>query len=95
LPGIFHITFNYLDHAYHALVTITGPAKDSGRFNIHTGRDTIQISMPTGRLVFAIPEVIERLSHEDESAEKPEVMLTGNISIQLMNRVPLTGHGTN
>lgn len=81
---VFNIRFQDKGKTYTALVSVNG--KDDARVNVITNHDSIEIILPTGRLIFSISEVLYRLyASTDKMVASSSFYVTPNISLQLMN----------
>lgn len=84
MARVFNICFQHKGKSYTALVSVSG--KEDPSIQVISNKDSIQILLPTGSLVFSIAEVIQRLyASKDRGAENTTLFITPHISMQLMN----------
>lgn len=84
MARVFNIHFSYKEKSYTALVSVNG--KEDSSVNVTTNSDTIQILLPTGRLIFSIADVLQRLyASVEKGAVHTTFYVTPNISLQLLN----------
>ena len=83
MARVFNICFSYKEKSYTALVFVNG--KEDPSVNVTTNSDSIQILLPTGRLVFSISDVVQRLYAQDKGSTNSTFYVTPNISLQLLN----------
>jgi len=80
---VFNICFQHNDKTYSALVSING--KEDTSVKVATNSDTIQIILPTGRLIFTIADVLQRMHVTTNNSGSDTFYVTPNISLQLLN----------
>ncbi len=80
---IFNICFEHKDKTYSALVSVNG--KEDASVKVATNSDTIQIILPTGRLIFTIADVLQRIHVTTNNSRSDTFYVTPNISLQLLN----------
>lgn len=80
---VFNISFQYNDKSYSALVSVNG--KEDNSVKVTTNSDTIQILLPTGRLIFTIADVLQRMHVTTDKSGSDTFYVTPNISLQLLN----------
>lgn len=80
---VFNISFQYNDKSYSALVSVNG--KEDNSVKVSTNSDTIQILLPTGRLIFTIADVLQRMHVTTDKSGSDTFYVTPNISLQLLN----------
>ena len=80
---IFNICFQHKDKSYSALVSVNG--KEDDYVKVTTSSDTIQILLPTGRLIFTIADVLQRMHVTTDKSGSDTFYVTPNISLQLLN----------
>lgn len=84
MARVFNICFQYEGKSYTALVSLNG--KEESSVNVTCNSDTIQIILPTGRLIFSIADVLQRLYvTADKDSLNTSFYVTPNISLQLLN----------
>jgi mRNA degradation ribonuclease J1/J2 len=84
MARVFNICFKYQGKPYIALVSVNG--KEDSSVKVTTNNETIQIFLPTGRLIFSIADVLQRLyASSDKTSSNTIFHVTPNISLQLMN----------
>lgn len=84
MARVFNICFNHKGKSYSALVSVNGTEDSS--IKVTTTSDTIQILLPTGRLIFSITDVLQRMYSAKNSTSSNTVFhVTPNISLQLLN----------
>jgi hypothetical protein len=81
---VFNICFQHKGKSYTALVSVNG--KEDSSVTVTTNSDSIQILLPTGRLIFSIADVLQRLyASLDKGSANASFYVTPTISLQLMN----------
>ena len=84
MARVFNICFQHKGKSYTALVSVNG--KEDSSVRVTTNSDTIQILLPTGRLIFSIADVLQRLyASLDKSSSNAVFYVTPTISLQLLN----------
>lgn len=83
MARVFNICFHYKEKSYTALVSVNG--KENSTVKVTTNSDSIQILLPTGRLIFSISDVLQRLYAQDKNSSNSTFYVTPNISLQLLN----------
>jgi len=84
MARVFNIGFQYEGRPYTALVFVNGT--ESSAVKVTTDSNSIQILLPTGRLIFSIADVLQRLyASFDKGSSQATFYVTPNISLQLMN----------
>lgn len=84
MARVFNICFNHKGKSYTALVSVNG--KEDNSVKVTTNSETIQILLPTGRLIFSIADVLQRMYAGLASASSNTTFyVTPNISLQLLN----------
>lgn len=84
MARVFNICFNHKGKSYTALVSVNG--KEDPSVKVTTNSDTIQILLPTGRLIFSIADVLQRMyATVNTSSSNATFYVTPNISLQLLN----------
>jgi hypothetical protein len=84
MARVFNICFDHKGKTYTALVSVSG--KEDFSVNVTANSETIQILLPTGRLIFSIADVLQRMYVTTESGSSNSIFyVTPNISLQLMN----------
>jgi hypothetical protein len=85
MARVFNICFNHKGKSYTALVSVNGTEDSS--IKVTTNSDFIQIVLPTGRLIFSITDVLQRLyaGSNQTTSSNNTFYVTPNISLQLMN----------
>ena len=84
MARVFNICFNHKGKTYTALVSVNG--KEDSSVNVTTNSETIQILLPTGRLIFSIADVLQRMyAGINAASSNTTFYVTPNISLQLMN----------
>lgn len=83
MARVFHICFHHKGKSFSALVSVNG--KDDSSVRVTTNNEFIQIVLPTGKLSFAIADVLHRLYASPENKSKDATLyITENISMQLI-----------
>jgi hypothetical protein len=86
MARVFNICFQYKGSAYTALVSVAGNKPDDSKVNVTSNGETIQILLPSGRLIFSISDVVQRLyASNQKDSTNATLYITENISLQLMN----------
>ena len=81
---VFNICFEHKNKSYTALVSVNG--KEDTSIKVTTNTDSIQILLPTGRLIFSIADVLQRMyTGPTTSSSNTTFYVTPNISLQLLN----------
>lgn len=84
MARVFNICFDYQGKSYTALVCINGTEDPSVK--VTTTSDTIQILLPTGRLIFSVVDVLQRMYvTADKNSSNSVFYVTPSISLQLLN----------
>lgn len=84
MARVFNICFQHKEISYTALVSVDG--KEDSSINVIANRESIEIHLPTGRLIFSIADVLQRLYASSESgSEHAKLHVTQNISLQLLS----------
>lgn len=85
MARVFNICFDHKGKSYTALVSVNG--KEDSAIKVTTNTDTIQILLPTGRLIFSIADVLQRMyaGLNSTSSSNTTFYVTPNISLQLLN----------
>jgi hypothetical protein len=84
MARVFNICFQHKGKSYTALVSING--KEDSSVKVITNSDTIQILLPTGRLIFSIADVLQRMYvTSEQSSSNTTFHITPTISLQLLN----------
>lgn len=84
MARVFNICFEHEGKSYTALVSLNG--KEDSSVNVTCNSDTIQIILPTGRLIFSIADVLQRMYvTADKNSSNSTFYVTPNISLQLLN----------
>lgn len=84
MARVFHICFQHKGKSYSALVSVNG--KDDPSVKVFANHDSIEIHLPTGRLIFSIADVLQRLHALPEKSSANAVLhVTQNISLQLLS----------
>jgi hypothetical protein len=84
MAHVFNICFQHKGRSYTALVSVKG--KEDSSVKVTSNSDSIQILLPTGRLIFSISDVLQRLyASLDKGSSNTTFYVTPNISLQLMN----------
>ena len=84
MARVFNICFKHKESTYIALVSIDG--KEDSSIRVIANRESIEIHLPTGRLIFSIADVLQKLYAS--SAKDPghaKLFITRNISLQLLS----------
>ena len=83
MARVFTIYFQHKGKSYSALISVNG--KDDTSINVIANRDSIEIHLPAGRLIFSIADVLQRLFVSSEKSRSNQVLyITENISFQLL-----------
>ena len=81
---VFNICFEHKNKSYTALVSVNG--KEDTSIKVTTNSDSIQILLPTGRLIFSITDVLQRMYAGPTTSSSNTIFhVTPNISLQLLN----------
>ena len=81
---VFNICFQHKNKSYTALVSVNG--KEDTSIKVTTNSDSIQILLPTGRLIFSITDVLQRMyAVAKKTPSNTTFYITPNISLQLLN----------
>ena len=84
MARVFNICFKHNEKPYTALVSVNG--KDDSSVKVSITNDSIQILLPTGRLMFSIADVLQKMYvNPDQSSSHAVFYVTPNISLQLLN----------
>jgi len=85
MARVFNICFQHKGKSYTALVSVNG--KEDSSVKVTTNSDTIQILLPTGRLIFSIAEVLQRMYAGINTSSTANTIfhVTPTISLQLLN----------
>jgi hypothetical protein len=84
MARVFSICFKHKGKSYSALVSVKG--KDDPSIRVIANHDSIEIHLPTGRLIFSIADVLHRLFASSEKSTSNAVLyITQNISLQLLS----------
>jgi hypothetical protein len=84
MARVFNICFDYKGKIYTALVSVNG--KEDPTVKVTTNSETIQILLPTGRLIFSIADVLQRMYVTTDTGSSNSIFyVTPNISLQLLN----------
>jgi hypothetical protein len=64
-----------------------GQGKEDNSIKVTTNSETIQILLPSGRLIFSIADVLQRIyaGLNSTSSNNTNFYITPNISLQLLN----------
>jgi hypothetical protein len=85
MSRVFDISFEYKGSFYTALICIVGEDDESAPIKVATWEGSIQIILPTGRLMFSIEDVVTRLAMKRQQTPNGSLFITRNISMQLLN----------
>jgi hypothetical protein len=86
MARIFNICFQHKGKPFTALVSILGQDDDNYSVSVSSNNESIQIMLPTGRLIIPIPEILQRLPiGPNKENQSSTVYITEKISLQLMN----------
>jgi len=81
---VFTICFQHKEKSYTALVSVNG--KEDSSVKVIANRESIEIHLPTGRLIFSIADVLQRLyASAEKSSDNAILYVTQNISLQLLS----------
>jgi hypothetical protein len=84
MARVFNICFDHQGKSYTALVFVNGTEDSSVK--VTTTSDTIQILLPTGRLIFSVVDVLQRMYvTADKNSSNSVFYVTPSISLQLLN----------
>jgi hypothetical protein len=85
MARVFNICFNHKGKSYTALVSVNG--KEDNPVKVTTNSETIQILLPTGRLIFSIADLLQRMyaGLNSSTSSNSTFYVTPNISLQLLN----------
>jgi hypothetical protein len=84
MARVFNICFNHKGKSYTALVYVNG--NEDSSITVTTNSDTIQIFLPSGRLIFSIADVLQRIYvTSDKNSSNSTFYVTPTISLQLLN----------
>lgn len=84
MARVFNICFQHNGKSYTALVSVNG--KEDAPVRVTTSTDSIQILLPSGRLIFSIVDVLQRMHVPSNRTSSNSVFyVTPNISLQLLN----------
>lgn len=84
MARVFNICFKHNEKPYTALVSVNG--KDDSSVKVTINNDSIQILLPTGRLIFSIADVLQKMYvNPDKTSANTVFYVTPNISLQLLN----------
>lgn len=84
MARVFNICFKHNEKPYIALVSVNG--KDDSSVKVTINNDSIQILLPTGRLIFSIADVLQKMYvNPDKTSANTVFYVTPNISLQLLN----------
>jgi hypothetical protein len=84
MARVFNICFDHKGKSYSALVSVSG--KEDASVKVTTNSESIQILLPTGRLMFSIADVLQRMyATVNTSSSNTIFYVTPNISLQLLN----------
>lgn len=84
MARVFNICFKHNEKPYTALVSVNG--KDDSSVKVTTNNDSIQILLPTGRLIFSIADVLQKMYvNPGKTSANTVFYVTPNISLQLLN----------
>ena len=85
MSRVFDISFEHKGSFYTALICIVGEDDESAPIKVATHEGSIQIILPTGRLMFSIEDVVNRLVLKQKETPNGSLFITRNISMQLLN----------
>jgi hypothetical protein len=85
MARVFNVCFEHQKKSYTALVSISGNHEDNSSVRVTTNNETIQILLPSGRLVFSISDVVQRILTLPHSDKNVTLYITDHISLQLLN----------
>jgi len=83
MARVFNICFQHKNKSYSALVSVNGT--EDASVKVTTNSDTIQILLPTGRLIFTIADALQRMHVNSDKSRAVTFYVTPNISLQLLN----------
>jgi len=83
MARVFNICFQHKDKSYSALVAVNG--KEDAAVKVTTNNETIQILLPSGRLIFTIADALQRMHVSTNKSGANTFYVTPNISLQLLN----------
>jgi hypothetical protein len=84
MARVFNICFDHKGKSYSALVSVSG--KEDASVKVTTNNEIIQILLPTGRLMFSISDVLQRMYATVNTPSSNTIFyVTPNISLQLLN----------
>ena len=84
MARVFNICFDHKGKSYTALVSVSG--KEDTPVKVTTNNETIQVLLPTGRLMFSISDVLQRMyATVNTSSSNTIFHVTPHISLQLLN----------
>jgi hypothetical protein len=86
MSRVFNIAFQHAGVDYTALISVAGNESPDHEIRVNLGNDTIQIFLPSGRLILSIPDVLQRLlAAPGKEVHNASMNITRNISLQLLN----------
>lgn len=86
MARVFNICFQHKGVPYYALVSVSGNDDNDQSVQVSTTSEQIQIQLPSGRLLFSINDVLQRLLATHHREQQNAVLyVTRNISLQLLN----------
>ena len=85
MSRVFDISFEHKGSSYTALISIVGEDEESAPVKVVTQEGSIQIILPTGRLIFSISDVVQRLVSRRQETRNGTVFITRNISMQIVD----------
>jgi hypothetical protein len=83
MARVFNVCFQHNDKSYTALVSVSG--KEDSSVKVTTNSDTIQVLLPSGRLIFTIADALQRMHVCADKSRTNTFYVTPNISLQLLN----------
>lgn len=84
MARVFNICFQHKGKSYSALVSVSG--KEDASVKVISNNDTIQIHLPSGRLIFSVADVLQRLyASLEKGPSHATLFVTQHISLQLLN----------
>lgn len=84
MARVFNICFQHKERSYTALISVDG--KEDSSIKVIANGESIEIHLPTGRLIFSIADVLQRLYATSEKGCADAVLhITQHISMQLLS----------
>ncbi|HEU4470260.1 MAG TPA: hypothetical protein VFR58_04185 [Flavisolibacter sp.] len=86
MARVFNICFTHEGKSYTALVFVSGREENNSSVKVTSNEDSIQVVLPSGRLIFPIAEVLKQvMASQKKGVENSMLYITEHISLQILS----------